>query len=388
MDKFINLRNKRDVIYLKRILSTLLSVIIAVTLVLPINTVTAEGTVAKVKFDVTENADGIVEMDVTVADTEIQVFQTALRYNTDVLVPVSSDNEPAKTFDDFIVRNETTEVFKEIGMNLDTDKGVFGFTFYVFPGTRDENVIDDVYVTDSNGVNLCKFRFKRIAEGDYGFEVAFKDESKPYQESLPEGMILTDGGASEDTEVIFNINGSEIKEVITPEPPVMDVYVPKTSAERKSDVICLMVDRNMTFTYGMKQAIDEEDSLVVPYIKEDRTLVPLRYIAEALGAQVLWEPGWDGCIIEKDEKKIEITFGSAEFTVNGEVVTYDAPIEVVRDRTMIPVRFVSEELGCDVYWNQLNRAVVISPAENPWVEDREVEITALNEMMLTIVGLL
>ncbi len=371
---------------MKKTLQTLL--VVAMMLVLPLNMVNAESATSKVRFDITENADGIVDMDVTLADTKIQVFQTALRYNKDVLIPVNSENEPAEDFEDFIVRNENTEVFNEVGMSLDTEKGLFGFAFFVFPGTRDENIIDNVYVADSNGVNLCKFRFKRVAEGDYGFEIAFEDENKPYQQALPEGLILTDGGASKDTEVIFNSDGNEIKELITPEPPIMDVYVPKTSAERKSDVICLMVDRNLTVTYGEKKPIDEEDSLVVPYIKEDRTLVPLRYISEALGAQVLWEPGWDGCIIEKDDKKIEITFGSAEFKVNGETVVYEAPIEVVRDRTMIPVRFVSEELGCDVYWNQLNRAVVISPAKTPWVEDREVEITALNEMMLTIVGLL
>ena len=74
--------------------------------------------------------------------------------------------------------------------------------------------------------------------------------------------------------------------------------------------------------------------------------------------------------------------------MNGETVVNDVPIQLKHDRTMVPVRFVAEQLGCDVYWNELNEAVVISPDDNPWVEDRRAEIEALNEMMLTIVGIL
>ena len=98
-----------------------------------------------------------------------------------------------------------------------------------------------------------------------------------------------------------------------------------------------------------------------PIIIDGRTLVPLRFVAETLGAEVLWEEGWDGCKIKKGDKEIEITFGSAKFKVNGEEIIYDAPIELVYDRTMVPIRFISEQFDMDVYWNEKNSAVVISP---------------------------
>ena len=54
---------------------------------------------------------------------------------------------------------------------------------------------------------------------------------------------------------------------------------------------------------------------------------------------------------------------------------------------MVPVRFISEQFGCDVYWNDLNKAVVISPKDNPWIEKRNAEIIALSEMLVTMTGI-
>ena len=96
----------------------------------------------------------------------------------------------------------------------------------------------------------------------------------------------------------------------------------------------------------------------------------------------------ENILVQTVPGSFELTFGSAEFKVNGEPVVYDAPIEITNDRTMVPVRFVSEQLDCHVYWNELNKAVVISPKSNPWVEDRKAEITALNEMLVTLLGII
>ncbi len=157
-----------------------------------------------------------------------------------------------------------------------------------------------------------------------------------------------------------------------------------TDEDRKEDVICMQIGKNLAIAFNKKVQIDSGNSQVVPYISGQRTLVPLRFVAETLGAEVLWEEGWNGCIIKKDGTEIKLTFGSAEFTVNGEKVTYDAPIETVYDRTMVPVRFISESLNYDVYWNELNQAIVVSPMDNPWVESREAETIALSEMLVTL----
>jgi len=158
------------------------------------------------------------------------------------------------------------------------------------------------------------------------------------------------------------------------------------SNARKEDTIFLSIGRSLSVVYGKKARIDAENTQVVPYLSQERTFVPLRFIAEKLGAEVIWEEGAESCTIVKDDKEIVLTFGSADFTVNGEVITFDAAVEVVEERVMVPVRFISEQLGCDVYWNHNNRAVVISPLDNPWVEERSAEKIALGEALVTLLG--
>ncbi len=152
---------------------------------------------------------------------------------------------------------------------------------------------------------------------------------------------------------------------------------------RKGDVIALKINTGSAYAYGKMTAIDPDNPKVVPYLKNDRTLVPLRFVSETLGADVKWEKGWDYCYVIKGDKEIKITFNSADIEVNGEVVTYDAPVEVVQDRTMVPIRFISEQLGYDVKWNQANQLVIITPADNPWVEDRQAEKDVLEGILVT-----
>lgn len=163
------------------------------------------------------------------------------------------------------------------------------------------------------------------------------------------------------------------------EPEKMD------SSERAQDAIILKVDNSLSCTFGKMVAIDSDNKKVVPYIYNERTLVPLRFVSESLGAEVVWEEGWNYCFIKKGDKNIKITFGSADIEVDGKVITYDAPIQVVENRTMVPIRFISEELGYHVHWNAPNRMIAITPADNPWVAEREAENTLLREVIVTLI---
>jgi len=197
-------------------------------------------------------------------------------------------------------------------------------------------------------------------------------------EDIKDSVILKNGSIEVEAVNVSgggNTAGGKVEETMTAE-------------ERKSDVVCMKIGKSTAIAYGKKTHIDENDANVVPYISNDRTMIPLRFVAETLGADILWEEGWDGCIVKKDDKEIKFTFGSSVFLVNGEEVTFDAPIELFHDRTMVPARFFSEQLGCDVYWEEINSLVVISPIDNPWVPERKSEIRAINEMLISIYGIL
>lgn len=104
----------------------------------------------------------------------------------------------------------------------------------------------------------------------------------------------------------------------------------------------------------------------------DRTLVPVRLVAEALNVQVLWIQETHQVVLTRDSDVITLTLGSATAMVNGvSQQLYDGvPAMIARyqgiDRTMVPLRFVSEQLGCEVSWDQESyTAAVSSPEPDP-----------------------
>ena len=146
-----------------------------------------------------------------------------------------------------------------------------------------------------------------------------------------------ENGGSED--VINNNSGNENKE--------------------SSDTIVLTIDEHDALVYGTTKTND-----VAPKVVNDRTMLPARFIAENLGATV----EWDGekqlvTITGKNEKQedvtILITIGSDYAKVNGEDVKLDSPAFVENDRTYTPIRFISENLGATVEWNETEQTVTI-----------------------------
>ena len=98
-----------------------------------------------------------------------------------------------------------------------------------------------------------------------------------------------------------------------------------------------------------------------PIIVDGRTLVPMRTIFEALGAQVQWidENGVKTVIATTADKTINMTIDSDKFYVNGEEKTLDVPAQLINDKTLVPIRAVSESLGCIVDWVDESKTVII-----------------------------
>lgn len=97
-----------------------------------------------------------------------------------------------------------------------------------------------------------------------------------------------------------------------------------------------------------------------PYIDNGRTMVPIRFISEALGAKVDWNGTYRLVTITFDETKIEQKIGKTVAIVNNQEVTFDVPAIIKNDRTMVPVRFVSEALGANVEWEATTKTVIIT----------------------------
>ena len=99
---------------------------------------------------------------------------------------------------------------------------------------------------------------------------------------------------------------------------------------------------------------------VPPQIVNDRTLVPLRVIFEELGATIEWDDATQTVTAVKDGTVVVLTIGSARPTVNGQVVVIDQPGIIVDGRTLAPLRFVAEAFGGTVEWDGGNQTAYIS----------------------------
>jgi hypothetical protein len=106
---------------------------------------------------------------------------------------------------------------------------------------------------------------------------------------------------------------------------------------------------------------------VEPIMINGRVMVPLRGVFEHMGAYVEWDATNNECRVSDDGTMVVLRIGSSVATVNGQVVPIDSPAVMYRGRTMVPLRFISETFGHDVFWNAPIRTVEIKTiaAENP-----------------------
>lgn len=99
---------------------------------------------------------------------------------------------------------------------------------------------------------------------------------------------------------------------------------------------------------------------VPPIIDKGRTLVPVRFLLEAMGAQVEWRGDNGAVYIYLEDLSIELVMGSYTARLNGRIVPLEAPARLIGSRAYVPLRFVAENLGATVSWLDEIRSVAIA----------------------------
>ncbi|KQX63846.1 stalk domain-containing protein [Paenibacillus sp. Root444D2] len=96
-----------------------------------------------------------------------------------------------------------------------------------------------------------------------------------------------------------------------------------------------------------------------PTIVNDNTLVPLRFVTEALGGNVKWDDKERKVTVVRGDKLIDLWIDNADLLVNGDRVTAEVSPKIMNNVTMVPLRLISEKLGFKVGWEPKNYGITI-----------------------------
>lgn len=126
--------------------------------------------------------------------------------------------------------------------------------------------------------------------------------------------------------------------VLADDPPVYDTTV-------------TLYPGNVQITIVDNKAEVNKTLEVAPYVENGVTFIPLRGVLEALGAKINWVPETKQIEVNIADNNIILTMNSNTALVNKRNVSMDKPVQSINNRTMIPIRFVAENMGCIVNWD-------------------------------------
>lgn len=112
-----------------------------------------------------------------------------------------------------------------------------------------------------------------------------------------------------------------------------------------------------------------------PTVVDGRTLVPVRAIFEAIGATVEWDNATRTATGVRGETTVTIQIDNTTAYVNGEAKTLDVPAQLINGRTMVPARFISEAMGCEVTWYQKTQTAAVADK----TKGQHIYVTATGE---------
>lgn len=132
--------------------------------------------------------------------------------------------------------------------------------------------------------------------------------------------------------------------------------------EFSNNSIVLFVGSPIALVNDNETQVDSNQILIVPTIENSRTLVPIRFISENLNAVVNWDGNSQTITITQGKNTIKMVIGNTTYQLNGESRTMDTAPKISNDRTLVPIRVISESFGKKVFYDR--GLIIISDIEN------------------------
>lgn len=362
-------------------------------------TATASASRPSVVFRASDaDKNGYFQITMSVYNTDFNAFQFALNFDPAAMQPVNPDGTDAVKFKDFAKKADGTDWMSTLGTSLDTTRGLIQFSGYVTPAFSSSHVQNGHATAGSSGLDIYIFYFKLLDAEKAWLKLATKESGLAYDPAVPDGGGLAANGSKLDIRVTFDLSaltgGSNppINEPTKPNGGEQDTpsipsnegsedeeYTPisLTPEQLLNQSIILQLNNHAAVVGGSVTAIYPGEKEVCAYLSEDeRTMVPVRFVAERLGAIVEWENTTRTVIITLNGRTVRMPIGSKIYSINGQAREMDTSAIILHDRTMVPIRFVAEALGYQVEYDSLYKMAIISPYA--WNMENANERSALN----------
>ncbi|MDF2524720.1 MAG: copper amine oxidase protein [Clostridiales bacterium] len=258
----------------------------------------------------------------------------------------------------FIIVNSSIQLVNAQGVDTYTSAEIEKYTADSLKGTLPD--INSKSIKPMDLVNgTAKFSFKNLNGSKY--DVLRSDNGGQYKKltdfpvsdsEYTDKYVLT-GHIYLYIVVVYDSKGN----VISNYGPYKAVAEKSTTSSSKN--IILQLDNPDAYVNGVRNTLS-----VKPFLQEGRTMVPLRFISEALGAQIGWYGSEQRITVDMNGINITLWIGRSDAIINNETVYLDVPAMISNESTVVPLRFVVESLKLIVDFNDNTKQITISGGQS------------------------
>lgn len=143
--------------------------------------------------------------------------------------------------------------------------------------------------------------------------------------------------------------------------------------------IVLYIGSNKAYVNNVEKPIDANNMAVTPIVQQNRTILPVRFVSESIGATVTWEQATKDIIVEYGSDTIKMQLNSKIMYKNGIQFISDIAPYVKNNRTFVPIRVISESLGKNVFYDR--SVIIISESSTQF--DVQADKTVIDSIIKT-----
>jgi hypothetical protein len=232
---------------------------------------------------------------------------------------------------------ELSAVVTELGVKLSWAPSGNALGYRIFRGAS----------AGDEGISITDFPLSTKEYVDVNVE---PDTSYWYAIAAVEAEASFDAATMELTPERIGPRGSAVEAVTA-------VIVPAPPAKKKHFILMKIDDPKMLVDEAY-QEIDPGRG-TSPMLLNERTMVPIRAIIESMGGEVGWEGATSTVSLDTGEYSVSMRIGNKSITANGAAKEMDVAPEIINERTMLPLRFVAENTGCEIAWIGATREIII-----------------------------